>query len=208
MLKVRGLGCAEDDDGRLQWAVVRDGSSEPLFTGRFDDVWNQRRLLTAREIRQCLEAGGHVVEEAGSYSAEWYLGKDGPFIAEKMRDAHYLAEHITSRHLGFGFPIRCEAGPPPSLAADLQQHANATAAVMRAIGDGYEQIQTYGGWVDLYAWAFAERDPSSPFRLGRWIAEYDSSRPALLGHYGRILICDNREGQTVWPLRKETVECE
>ena len=209
MLKIRCLGCEEDDDHRLKWSVVREGIviEEPLFVGCFEDAWKHRLLLTEREIRNHLESGGHVVECVGTFSTEWFLGKRGCFNADRMRDAHFLAKHIASRHLGFGFDIDLKPGLPESVDQEEREHATAVHAVISAINAGYEQVQTFGGWVDLWEWAFVERDdPSNIFKLGKWIAEFDPERPALLGRLGTLFLGDERQGRTLWPLRKETCD--
>lgn len=209
MLKIRCLGCDEDDDHRLKWSVVREGIviEEPLFVGCFEDAWKHRLLLTEREIRHHLESGGHVVECNGAFSTEWFLGKRGCFNVECMRDAHFLAKHIASRHLGFGFDIDLKPGIPESVDREEREHANATACVMRAINDGYEWVQTYGGPAKLWEWALGDRDTSSPFKLGRWVAEYNPSTPALLGHWTEPFILGGQEGgRWLWRLLKSIPE--
>lgn len=48
-----------------------------------------------------LRSGGVVLERLGSLVKPWRLGS-GPFVEPYNSDAAYLADHLMSRHEGFG----------------------------------------------------------------------------------------------------------
>jgi len=68
----------------------------------------RRAALTFR-LETYLAGDQHAVTESwesasGTHSVIWYLGK-GAFIAPYDTDPRYLAEHLASRHFGFGWDL-------------------------------------------------------------------------------------------------------
>jgi len=56
------------------------------------------RLITALINRDV------IIERLGSVVTQWYLGKRS-FIEPYASDPDYIADHLVSRHFGFGTPI-------------------------------------------------------------------------------------------------------
>lgn len=80
---------------------------EPWSFEQWQREQETRYASIQRRMRETLERGGAVIETLGTREKAWRLG-NGPFIEPHNSDPVYLADHLISRHRGFGTLVEFE----------------------------------------------------------------------------------------------------